>query len=139
MREAMARHCLSVYDQMTAESELDEREKYQVFRGSTTAIFDNLGISRTFYSSVLAALEEEGYISRMGRDGVILHSRPTYSELLLTTPVGSDTVPLVKRLEALESALGGLDLKDVLDQLNHRLNVVESIVNTAHMGTHKES
>jgi hypothetical protein len=129
MTEATARHCVSVYDYMKENCELAE-EGFDVYNRSLTAIFDNLKISRTFYSDVWNALEQGGYVTRQGprSSSVLLHSRPDYEMLLTTIPTPA-TVPLVRRIEAIEA----LELERVLKQLSDRITIMES----AHKGNNE--
>jgi hypothetical protein len=132
MNEAMANHCISVYSYMEARQEYVQG--FRRYDGSPTKVFDELGISRTYYSLVWKYLEEGGFISRTGRGtGVLLHSRPTIDQLLLTELPERDTIPFVRRIEALEAALGGLDIVGILTQLDHRITAIEN----AHKGTNQ--
>jgi hypothetical protein len=125
MTDQLARHIIAVWNYMNDNAVDGE------FQGNLTGVFTELNISRTYYSPIWNVLEEGGYVSRAARGGgrtpstVYIHLAPQLNVLLLTEPPKAATVPLVRRIEELESALGGIDIVGVLRNYGTRIEALE--------------
>lgn len=129
--DTLANHMVAVYRAMYEESQ--EQENYTVYTGKLSQLVKDLGISMTYYSKIFRALYEGDYAAledRGGRDKpstVILLREPTVDELTaLTLTNPSPILSLVKRMEALESSLGGLYVKGALVEVERRLQALEA-------------
>ncbi|HEX4920826.1 MAG TPA: hypothetical protein VFV92_08810, partial [Candidatus Bathyarchaeia archaeon] len=110
MTEGQARHALAVWNYLN-----DHSDDHKQYMGSLTDVFEELNISRTYYTPIWRVLEQGGYVSRVKRGGgrsdsiVAVHAKPSLDVLLLTDVPEESSVPLARRVEDLESATGGLD------------------------------
>jgi hypothetical protein len=129
MTETQARHCMSVWHYLNDHS--DDQKRYL---GKLTDVFEELNISRTYYTPIWRVLEQGGYVSKVQRGGggnpsaIVVHTKPSLDALLLTDIPEESSVPLVRRVEHLESATGGIDIPAVLASMELRLKIIEAAV-----------
>lgn len=128
--EVLATHMVSVYRAMHEDSE--EQEEHRIYVGKLSELVKTLGISMTYYSKIFRALYEGGYATLEDRGGrgkpstVILLREPTVEELMaLTLTNPGPIMSLVKRMEAMETSLGGLYVAGALKEVERRLVALE--------------
>ncbi|MEM4408582.1 MAG: hypothetical protein QXI19_07555 [Candidatus Caldarchaeum sp.] len=122
------RHALRVWEYMDERAEVTE-DGTRVFRGSLRQIFYDLGISMTYYSQVLSTLYNNGFAALVRKGGkastseVALLTPPT-EELLqdLTSEAGGSIMSLTRRVETLESLVGGVNVATALQKIEEHLN-----------------
>lgn len=131
--ETLAAHIISVYNFLDAQAE--EKEGHRVYRGKLSTVVTDCGISKSFYTPIFRILYDGGYISQVDRGGrdkpstVLLHTRPTKEVLLLTSDELPATVPLVDRIDMLETYTGGMNIVEALSSLNDRMTALEEKLN----------
>lgn len=128
--KVLAEHMVVVYRAMHEDSE--EREDHRVYVGRLSQLIDDLEISKTYYSRIFRALYEGGYAALEDRGGrgkpstVILLREPTVEELMaLTLTNPGPILSLVKRMEAIESSLGGMYVVGAMKKIEERLVALE--------------
>ena len=109
-----------------------------VFEGKVAELYDELGISRTYYSRMMEVLQEIGSIeyqirgTRHYRSRIRILAEPTPEQIeayedLMKEP-GSKKITsrsLDSRVSAIEKRLGSLDVLDALAQHESRLRQLE--------------
>jgi hypothetical protein len=140
MSTSLFNHALKVYNEMRKEAKRTTIEgvRVHVYEGRITYLYQGLGLSQTYYSSIFKGLERMGSVtklSRGGRGGVtryVLHRPPDFdswqevSKKPLTPP--QDFAILAQRVEDLAKRLGGLDIGEALLDFETRLQRVEEKV-----------
>jgi hypothetical protein len=131
INKTLAHHVITVYRAMSEDSQ--EEENYSIYVGNLSQLVESLGISMTYYSRIFRALYDGDYAAledRGGRDKpstVLLLREPTVEELLaLTFTNPGPILSLVKRLDSLESSLGGLHVRNALAEVEKRLEALEA-------------
>ncbi len=123
-------NALQLYDRM-----LEEADDDNLFTGSITATFRNLGISNGNYTIVTRLLNGIGAITCLQRGARSLPSiyrigkRPTPEELssvTLTSKPRADTVLLEQRLADMEKRIGRLDIVLALANIETRVGDLEA-------------
>jgi len=130
INETLAAHMVAVWKAMEEESV--EREDHKIYVGRLSHLVKQLGISMTYYSNIFHGLYEGSYAALEDRGGrnkpstVILLREPQKSELLaLTLDNSGPILSIVKRLDAIESSLGGIYLVGALKNLEARIKELE--------------
>jgi len=128
--DTIATHMIAVWKAMEEESE--EREDHKIYVGRLSQLVKNLGISMTYYSKIFRALYDGSYAAledRGGRDKpstVILLREPKKDELMaLTLSNPGPILSLTKRLDAIETSLGGLYVIGAFKALEGRIAELE--------------
>ena len=128
--DTLATHMVAVWKAMEEDSE--EREDYRIYVGRLSQLTKDLGISMSYYSKIFRALYEGSYAAledRGGRDKpstVILLREPKKVELLaLTLDNPGPIISLTKRLDAIESSLGGIYVLGAFKNLEGRIEELE--------------
>jgi len=128
--DTIATHMIAVWKAMEEESE--EREDHKIYVGRLSQLVKNLGISMTYYSKIFRALYDGSYAAledRGGRDKpstVILLREPKKDELMaLTLSNPGPILSLTKRLDAIETSLGGLYVIGAFNALEGRIAELE--------------
>lgn len=134
LTENLADHTKNLYEglyEYSHDEEIDG-QPYNVFRGSIVDIYTRLGISRSYYSQIVAYLSENGCISYLQKGGrsvesvIILHHPPTFEGIELEPLTGRGRHDrLEARVKVLEDRLGGLDYVKIFTELNRRLTKLE--------------
>lgn len=124
----LAQHSKTVYQRI-------EKEAVEgLFTGSLTKLYDECGISRSFYRRIFAILQDLSCITVITKghgatpSKVQVHREPTDEELLawdLTRGPHSDKTLLESRLAVIEQRLGGLDIKRMFQEVDRRLGAIE--------------
>jgi hypothetical protein len=129
MTKALSRHVIAVYDAM--DKEAVEHDGHRLFIGSLATLVRSIA-SSTFYAPILRALYDGGYaalVDRGGRDKpstVVLLRRPQADELMaLTMATESPILPLLNRVESLESSIGGMFVAGAMIEIDRRLARIE--------------
>lgn len=131
--ETLALHIISVYNYLDALAE--NKEDHRIFRGNLSTVVTECGISKSYYTPIFRILYDGGYISQIDRGGrnkpssVLMHKRPTKEVLLLTSAELPATVPLVDRIDLLETYTGGMNIVEALSSLNERVTALEEKMN----------
>lgn len=122
------------FDELAEQTQVDGIS-VRVFRGSITERWSSIGASQSFYTPVMHTLKELGCITLIssGRRShpsiVALHHPPDEVEFLLTHTgdlTGSpEAAKLRKRLENLERRVGGVNIAEVLLELEKRVAWLE--------------
>lgn len=124
----LAQHSLTVFNKLESEA-VDG-----VFNGSLTRLYDECGISRSFYRRIFAILidlscitvVERGHGAKLSK--VEIHREPTEEEILawgLTRGPHSDKTLLESRIKALETRIGGFDIQRGMQELSNRLDQLD--------------
>lgn len=128
--KAIAGHMVAVYKAMEEESTVVEGQRTYV--GKLSQLVDDLGISMTYYSRIFRGLYEGGYAVMEDRGGrnkpstVFLLQAPEISDLLdLTLEDTGPILSLMKRLEKVETSIGGMYVKGALAEIEKRLQLLE--------------
>jgi hypothetical protein len=129
--ETVAQHILTVYDEMQAKAE--EKDGLLVFRGALSKLIRGAGISQTYYSRIVRALVDGGYVELLDRGGrsspsiVILLQRPELDELMALTIDGDRPIlTLLSRIETVERSIGGMHIAGVLAVVEQNLSRIDA-------------
>lgn len=109
-----------------------------IFEGKVANLYDELGISRAYYSRMMEVLQEIGSIefivrgTRHYKTRIRIHDAPTpeqietYTDLTKVPTSGKITSrSLDSRLSSVEKRLGSLDVLDALANIESRLQALE--------------
>lgn len=110
-----------------------------IFEGKVAALYDTLGISRTYYSRMMEVLQENGSIeyiqkgTRHYQSRIRMHAEPTPEEIEaytdLTRVIPASRVSgrnLDSRVSQIERRLGSLDVVEALANMESRLRTLEA-------------
>jgi hypothetical protein len=128
----LAQHSLTVFNKLESEA-VDG-----TFNGSLTKLYDQCGISRSFYRRIFAILIDLSCITVVERghgatlSKVEIHREPTEEEILawdLTRGAHSDKTLLESRIKALELQIGGFNIKSAMQEVGTRLDQLDKRLN----------
>ena len=137
MSAALFSHCETIYTDLQNHSEQEEIDGQNVllFRGSKSAIFNDSGISKSYYSSVYKLLEDMGCIitlqngTRNVSSVIILLRPPTMGELPADlTGLAAPARVVAQRISDVETQLGGINVPIVLADLKKLVDKMEVVV-----------
>ena len=144
---ALAKHSLAFYDLLDSRAKREEHGEHhlQVFRGSITKVWDEVGASNSYYTNVMRSLKDMSCIVVLQTGSVNVDSivaclrRPEPSEFskpdLTKTPAPAT---MLQELENIKRNIGGINIPDALQELLDRLVILEREVGIDN-GTSQES
>lgn len=132
-------HTLEYYTLLEDNSSIEVIDgiELRVFKGSTTKIFRQLGISNSYYSKIIPALRDLQCVTQLKRGArgvdslLALHHPPKEMEFLTRArqPLTADpqSARLAQQIEAIHKALGGgeFDVVAAIENLDQRLTKLE--------------
>lgn len=111
-------HCVSVYEEMEKNKD-STAEPDKIYEGHLTKLFQELGLSTPYYTSVMKALKRMGCVEQIRRGGGNAPSRwllakvPTeelfHNTIELKKPLGGRTAILEQRVSDMNSRLQRLE------------------------------
>jgi hypothetical protein len=133
--DTLIRHAKSLYNALQEKAEPEEVQggTLTVFRGSVTHLYDELGISRSYYTPIITFLRENDCVSFLRRGSrsvesvVVLHREPSAEGMSLPPLTGrSHGAKVEARLKQLEISTGGINIAKALSDHEKRLKRLES-------------
>ena len=133
--ETLIRHAKALYNALEEKAQPEEVQggTLNVFRGSLTHVYDELGISRSYYTPIVTLMRENEYVSFLQKGSrsvesvIVLHREPTAEGMSLPPLTGrSHGAKVEARLKTLEDSTGGIHIAKALADHERRLKKLES-------------
>lgn len=127
-----------ILDRQAKDEKTDDNKKVRVFRGSLTDLYYQLGFGPGHYSPTWKILYDLGCVTMLQRGAksvqsvMILHHAPDHAEYLQTRDQGKqdltrrqDYATLSADIQAIKRQIGGIDIRNVLLNLEQRIASLE--------------
>jgi hypothetical protein len=134
----LVEYTIQFYKLLRKKAKTDRATGEVVFEGKVSSLYDELGISRAYYSKMMEVLQEIGGIeylvrgTRHYKTRIRIHDEPTIEQIEayrdLTRKPSSGKVTsrsLDNRVTQLERRLGSLDVPSAIANLESRLKALE--------------
>ncbi len=133
--DTMVRHAKTLYNHLKEKARDEEVQggTLKVFRGSLTHEYDELGISRSYYTPIVTFMRENecvSFIQRGSRSAesiIVLHREPSADGMTLPALTGrAHGAKVEARIKALEKSTGGINIVKAIHDMDKRLKKLES-------------